>query len=492
MSKKSGGAYRVISEFKESARLSQRIGGDGSLPPAEIHNLVRILVHFRRICDAHGVSDYRVAATAAIRNAANSSQIINILTRDSGFQVELLSGEDEARIGFLGMIHTMEVESGFLVDIGGGSTEITLFRNRNRIRSVSFPFGAVNTTRRFSNSGNFSGEHIRGIRQMVEQALLSEPWIRQSPGLPLVGLGGTIRTLCKINQRKRKYPLQTTHNYIMNRTDVDELVNWSPMLQAEKRKKVDGLSKDRYDIIVPGMVILQTLFQAAGCTHYIVSGSGLRDGLYHESFQPESALPAGIAERSADNLLALLSTAPAEHIRQVSGAALMLYDAAAEARLLPREQRIRLCFHTAAKLYRIGASLHYYQYPKHSFHLIAQTRLDGLSHREILISALTASFKNKNKTLQEYAKYKQILLESDVELIVKLGYLLQLAIALDISEIQALELVSAECDGKSLHLHLRTKHDPSAEYREVEGLLKEFKKAWGIQLKVHEPSFSKS
>ncbi|MCZ8513420.1 Ppx/GppA phosphatase family protein [Paenibacillus filicis] len=489
---RANGAYRVISEFKKSARLSQRIEPDGSLPPAEIESLVRILEHFRRICGAHQVQDFRVAATAAIRNATNSREIIDTLNRDSGFEVELLSGEAEARLGFLGMIRTMEIESGFLVDIGGGSTEISLFRARKLVRSVSFPFGAVNTTRRFSMTGNFSGDHIRSIRQMVEESVAQESWIHEAPGLPLVGLGGTIRTVCKINQRKRKYPLQTTHNYPMTRTDFDELVNWLPILPAEKRKKVDGLAKDRYDIIVPGMVILQTIFQTAGCSHYVVSGAGLRDGLYYETFQSDGETAVSVAEHSADNLLKLHSTAPEAHIRQVGSIALALYDAASKAKLLPDDPRLRLCFRTAAKLYRIGASLYYYQFAKHSFHLISQTRIDGFSHREILLCALIATFKAKNKTVQQATPYKDILQDADLELIVKLGYLLQLAIALDISEIQTLELTSAEFEGSMLHLKLRTKYDPSAEYREVEGIHKEFKKAWGVQIRIHEPSFSKS
>lgn len=90
------------------------------------------------------------------------------------------------------------------------------------------------------------------------------------------------------------------------------------------------------------------------------------------------------------------------------------------------------------------------------------------------------------------APYKDILLETDLELICKLGVLLQLAIALDVSETQAIEVMTAFTEGTTLHLKVRTKHDPSAEYREVEGQQKDFKKAWGIQLNLHELSFSKN
>ncbi|TVY07432.1 Ppx/GppA family phosphatase [Paenibacillus cremeus] len=490
------GAYRVISEFKESARLSGRIAADGSLPPSEIERLISTLMHFKRICLAHGVEKCRVAATAAIRNATNSQEIVDQLSRATGFPIEILSGEDEARIGFLGMAHTMDIPDGFLVDIGGGSTEVSLFREGKRLRSMSFPFGAVNTTRKFAPNGEFQEEQLRSIRAMAEQAFAQEPWIKEASGLPLVGLGGAIRTLCKINQRKKKYSLQTTHNYIISAADMDELVHWLTKLSGEKRKKVDGLAKDRHDIIVPGLLILHTLFQATGAKHYVVSGAGLRDGLFFESFEQTDAAEANrpVAERSVDNLLALHSTAPPAHSAFVCETALMLYDAAANAGLHKYDSRIRLCLQTAAKLYRIGASINYYQYAKHSFHMIANTRIDGLSHREILLAAFIATFKTKPRTKQQYVPYKDILQESDVDLIARLGFLLRLSIALDISETQPFELTRVVSEGGSLQLQLQTKHDPSAECREVEGLLKEFKKAWGIpiqtQVTLLEPTLS--
>ncbi|WP_159881590.1 Ppx/GppA phosphatase family protein [Paenibacillus puerhi] len=486
------GGYRVVGEFKESARLSSRIHPDGSLPEEDIQRLVHILTRFKRIGDTYKAGEYRVVATAAIRNASNSLQILESLRRESGLPVEILSGEDEARIGFLGMIRTMDIPDGFLVDIGGGSTEVSLFRDRKIVQSVSFSFGAVNTTRVFSTDGEFSNEQLMGIRYMVEAAVAAEPWIKESPGLPLVGLGGGVRTLCKISQRKRRYSFPQTHHYLIPPEEMDELAAWLPSLPGEKRKKVDGLSKDRIDIIIPGLIILQTLFQQAGATHYLVSGAGLRDGLFFETFAPAQPEDVQVAEYSAANLLALHSTAPAAHTLQVRALALQLYDAVTVEGGIPLSERHRLCFGIAAMLYRIGASLQYYQFPKHSFHLIAQTRIDGLTHREMLLCAYIASFKTKSRTQQAMSGYKDILEDDDLETVAKLGSLLQVAVALDVSETQALELTSATLHNHSLLLGLRIKHDPSAEYREVEALQKDFKKLWGLQLKLQGPSFSTS
>ncbi|WP_028548085.1 Ppx/GppA phosphatase family protein [Paenibacillus sp. UNC451MF] len=485
-------AYRVIGEFKQSARLSQRIGADNTLSYDNIQFIVRILLHFQQITSSYQVTEIRAAATAAIRNAANSMQIIDTFQEHSELKVELLSGEDEARIGFLGMINSLNVEDGLLVDIGGGSTEVSLFRSRKLERSVSFPFGAVNTTARFA-AANQSMADLDGIRLMVQQAIANEPWIKEQPGFPMIGLGGTIRSLCKINQKKRKYPLALTHNYSISAEDMDELMSWLPTLSAEKRKKVDGLSKDRYDIIVPGLTILHTLYEACGASHYVISGAGLRDGLFYETYLSGQNPSIDLAERSARNMLDLHSCTPIKHLEQVGSFVNQLFDALQNVHGL--EVCYRNCLHTAALLYRIGVSVNYYQFSKHSFYMIANSRLDGLSHRETLLCAAIASFKTKGKTQQIYLQYKEILHESDVDLIVKLGTLLQAAIALDSSETQVFSSISPEVvDDNELRIRVQKKNDPSHEYGEIASLNKDFKKIWGMKLTIHdnEASFSRS
>ncbi|MDF2960895.1 MAG: phosphatase GppA [Paenibacillus sp.] len=476
-------AYRVIGEFKQSARLSQRIGPDNSLAPGDIQVLVGILSHFKRICDANQVTEIRAAATAAVRNAANSREIIQTLQNRCGLTVELLSGVDEARIGFLGMIHSLDVSDGILVDIGGGSTEVTIFRNRERLRSVSFPFGAVNTGRRFSSNGDCSEEQLKNIRNMVLQAVSDEPWIKMHPGLPLIGLGGTIRSLSKINQKKQKYSLPVTHNYPISAIHMEELMKWLSSLPADKRKKVEGLSKDRFDIIVPGMTILQTLFQASGASHYVISGAGLRDGLFYESYLSDVSSRASLLEQSTRNLLLLHSFAPVAHLEQVAANADVLFNALQSLHEL--DERSRNCLRTAALLHRIGVDVNYYHFAKHSFYLIAHSRLDGLSHRETLLCAALASYKTKSKAQQIYLQHKDILHDTDVEQITKLGTILQVAKALDVSETQTITSITAAVDQKKLHVHSHVKKDPSYEYREADSLQKDFSKVWGLKLVFH-------
>jgi exopolyphosphatase/guanosine-5'-triphosphate,3'-diphosphate pyrophosphatase len=473
------GAYRVVSEYKESARLSERIGADGLLHMEDILSIVPILTHFSILCKNYEVAALRAVATAAIRNAVNSSEIISVLEHETSMKIEVLSGADEARYGFLGVINSIDIRDGFIVDIGGGSTEVSLFRDRKLVHSISFPFGSVNTTRQFSKNGLIGEDQLPDIRQLVRSALEAHPWIQQSPGLPLVGLGGTIRNLGKMNQKRQKYSLPIAHNYVMQGREIDYFLELLTSLPLDKRKKIDGLSKDRSDIIVPGLVILHTIYEATGATQCLISGSGLRDGLFHEAVSPQQPEIAVVLESSILNILHLHPNAAKTHVLHVNKLAMELFDQlAAHTMLQPRD---KLYLHAASLLHRIGVSVDYYHYSKHTQYLIALARIDGFTHREILLCSLIASYKTKNRNHQMMLRHKDILSDSDEMLIMKLSALLQLAIALDRGEIQAISKVTARVKDKELHLKLTCSSPPLVELREIAELNKDFQKVWNLK-----------
>lgn len=477
-------AYRVIDESKEAARLSERIDSDGKLRHEDIMSIVHTLNHFKMLCDANRAAAIRAVATAAIRNAANSREIVEQLERHTGIRIEVLSGEEEARLGFLGMINSIDIRDGLVIDIGGGSTEVSLFLGRTLIHSVSFPFGSVNTTKKYSRNGEVSPDDIAKIRQMVTAALEKEPWIKGHHGLPLIGLGGTIRSVGKLDQRARKYSLPKTHFYHMDGPSVDRLLLELAPLPVEKRKKLDGMTNNRADIIVPGLIILQTIFLYTGASHYVISGTGLRDGLFFESLNPEQPRLPDVLEHSVRNLLSLHPSHPLQHVEQVNTLALKLFDDLQDLHHL--SVRTRSYLHVASLLYRIGVTVFYYDYAKHTFYLIAHSRLYGLTHREVLICAMTASYKNKNRTRQLYLEHKDILTESDCQLIIRLGTLLHLAIALDRSETQPIQHLTAIQKRNELELQLKCRHSPLIEMREIAALGKDFKKVWGLTLREPE------
>lgn len=478
------GAYRVIDETKEAARLSERLDKDGRISDADLTYIANTLRRFQLLCEHHGATRIRAAATAAVRNSPDRDKIVQTLNRETGLPIEVLSGEEEARLGFLGMINTIDLADGLVVDIGGGSTEVLLFRDRAVVNSVSFPFGAVNTMKRFGNDGDIDAEAAGRIADMVGKALADEPWIAAAAGLPLIGLGGTVRSLCKIDQRERKYSLPLTHHYQMTAEDTEEWVGRLLSLTYEQRKRIEGLSKDRADIIVPGLLILHTVFRAANASHYVVSGSGLRDGIFFETLRPEAPQFSDVLEHSVHNLLALHPAVSKKHVYQVERLAMKLFADLGEQHGL--NHRAGTYLHVAALLYRIGITINFYNYQKHTYYLLAHSRVDGLTHREILLCALIASFKSEKRLRPLFAEHRDVLGEADFSMIVRLGALLQLAVALDRSATQPVAAVAAQPIGRELRLTVAYRHTWAIEKREVETLSKDFAKQWGFKLRIED------
>ncbi|MFC5468892.1 Ppx/GppA family phosphatase [Cohnella suwonensis] len=475
------GAYRVVDQGRWPARLSQRMEADGTLPDSAVEELCEVLRHFRRICQKHGASRIRAVATAAIRQAGNRESVIERLRRHAGLSVEILSGEDEARIGSKAMLSSLSVRDAFVVDIGGGSTEITLVRNRKVVSAVSFPIGCVNVSGRFGlGSSPVSPAILTEIQAEAMRLFASEKWISRHHGLPLIGLGGTVRALAKLHQRQSNYPFPYLHGYELDKSALASTLGRLANVPVNQRRKLPGLSKDRGDVIVPGMAILLAVVQQTQSSRIVACGAGLRDGLFFETCLPGNEPQADnyALEESIRNLTALYPAAPVEHLQQVRMLALALFDQLSARTSMPESSRTLL--DAASRLFKIGAVIDFNDCADHTFYMLLHTHWNGLSHREMLMTAAIASYRGANTLRRKLAPYRSIVRGGDFQTIAKLGSLLQLAAALDRSESQAITSLELAVKGNKLRLLANAAHSLPVEKTEVDGMAKEIKKNWGI------------
>lgn len=475
------GIHRIVEESKKNIRLVGKVARDGSLPIDQLDELIQTLDHFRSVCVANHADFIRAVATAAVRNASNSREVVEALRAATGLAIEIASDEDEARYGFVGVMNSMNIRDGFLIDIGGGSTEITLFRDRQIVNSVSFPFGAVNTAKRYAPNGATDEASLRDIRVMAETLFETQPWLRQHPGLPLVGLGGTVRTLAKLTQKRSGYSLPLTHNYRIPLITVHETIDLLGSMTLAQKLKLDGLAADRADILVPGLVLLQTALMHTGASYCVVSGTGLREGVYYETACPEQPVTHDVLAHSIEILTHNAGMAPSRHIDQVHRLAMQLFDGLKTYHRL--DEGARSSLYAASRLYRIGAAVNYYTYPAHSFYWITHARLYGLEHREIVLAALIASHTGKKKTRKAFLSHQDLLSETDLSTAVALGALLQLAAALDNGRRDRVrEIRVTSSDGAPL-LELTCSEPPEAELEAALRLSDDFRKTWGFPLR---------
>ena len=478
------GAYNMVYNQKEALRLSQKVDGQNMLTEEAFTSTIDTMRSFAHMCKVYQADKTIAVATAAIRNATNGAELVAKVAEETGIQLHIISGKTEAYISYLGVINTLDVKNGIIFDLGGGSTELILFKNRKILESVSLPLGAVNTTGMFNIRNEMPPNVYNDVSAFVMIRLNQYPCLKQN-NLPLIGVGGTARTVAKIIQRAKKYPATKIHNYAYPMQTFRSFFNKLRLTNLEQRKKISGLSTERSDIILAGSTIISCLLEATGAKKLITSGCGLREGLFYDYYSKSNNVPLiakNILERSRENTLSLFE-ADTAHARHITKLALAMFDGWMELHKVRKSYRRLL--ETAALLHDIGITINFYSHARHSAYMIQNAKLFGLTHKEQIITSAIAGWHNGiSKNYFKSRFYKEMLTESNWKLINKLSLLLALAESLDYSEMRMVHTLTPSFNKKNALLTIHSEHIPTIEMHQLQDHMSWFKKAFGVELKV--------
>ncbi|MER2139523.1 MAG: exopolyphosphatase, partial [Succiniclasticum sp.] len=303
------GAYNMVFNQKESLRLAQKTEADGQLSKEAFESTLQIMQSFAYMCRQYKADKIIAVATAAIRNAKNGTRLTNEVYEKTGIRLHIISGTSEAGLSYLGVINTLPMKDGIIFDLGGGSTELILFRDRKLVESASIPLGAVNTTEIFHIRDTMPATALTDINFFISSRMEQYPWLKDA-SLPLIGVGGTARTVAKMIQRSRNYPSSRIHNYIFSAQSFRSLFKQLCNTTLEDRKAIPGLSEERADIILGGIAIINCLLGQTNSKRIITSGCGLREGLFYDYYAKTNNVPLiadDILEESTQNVLRLFS-----------------------------------------------------------------------------------------------------------------------------------------------------------------------------------------
>lgn len=476
-----GGAHYVLDEYKSSPRLASRLSdGTGELLPEALQELLVHLREFVDLCRAYGVERTVVLGTAALRAATNREQTLFAIRAELGLEVEVITGAEEAWLDYQAVRHTLAVDTAYLVDIGGGSTEISLVDEGRCLESVSLPFGAVTLGASWRDSQALL--HDLRLPAAAEAELGALALLAARPRAEVIGIGGTVRSIARVHQADRRYPLSLTHNYTMAVGEVEVLLRRIADTPMRERRRLAGLSRERADLIVPGGAILLAVMRRAQAPRLRVSGRGIRDGaLYARVLGDDGEGPLPIVERSAENVLARYAGTP-RHARQVTALAMTLFDAAVTHGLL--SPALRPVQFVAAMLHRIGVYVNYYGYDQHTFYLVLSSQIYGLSHEEVVIAALAASFKSRSAMRRLALPVKPLVREADFTSAARMGVIARLAEALDRRHEGRVESLAALLGPDTLELRLRLRADSAVEIAATQSLEPHVVKNFGRSLRI--------
>lgn len=478
------GAYNMVYNQKEALRLSQKVDGNNLLTEEAFASTIDTMRSFAHMCKIYQADKTIAVATAAIRNASNGADLVAKVAEQTGIQLHIISGNTEAYVSYLGVINTLDVKNGIIFDLGGGSTELILFKNRKILESVSLPLGAVNTTGMFNIRNEMPANVYNDLTAFIMSRLSQYPWLKQN-NLPLIGVGGTARTIAKIIQRGKKYPATKIHNYAYPVQTFRTFFNKLRLTNLEQRKKISGLSTERSDIILAGTSIISCLLEATGAKKLITSGCGLREGLFYDYYSKSNNVPLiakNILERSRENTLRLFES-DTGHARHITKLALAMFDGWMELHKVRKSNRRLL--ETAALLHDIGITINFYSHARHSAYMIQNAKLFGLTHKEQIITSAIAGWHNGvSKNYFKSRFYKEMLTESNWKLINKLSLLLALAESLDYSEMRMVHTLTPSFNKKNAILAIHAEQMPTIEMHQIQDHLSWFKKTFGVELKI--------
>jgi exopolyphosphatase/guanosine-5'-triphosphate,3'-diphosphate pyrophosphatase len=473
-------SFKLLDEVRETVRLAEGIGDDGYLRPAPMSRGVEAMKLFHSFCKSTGVTKIVPVATSAVRDATNQAEFLGRVARESGLKLRVLSTEEEAYYGYLGAANALSFSDAFLIDIGGGSAEVTAIRGRGFVRSYSRPAGVLRFSERYVRSDPISSRDFKTLEEAAAESFAGVEWLHDTSGTSLAGIGGTIRTLAEIDQKARGYPFDHVHGYSFSRDRLEEMIAMLRGMTLKQREDVPGLSRDRADLILAGAMILVQLMRRGRFAEITVSGHGLREGLFYEQFLVGESPPLFSDMRgfSVQNL-ARIYNYEALHTAKVRELSLSLYDQLRPLHGYGEWERELLGY--SAMLHDIGVAIGYYDHHKHGAYLVMNSALQGFNHREMIILAMLVRWHRKGDVAVE--GYRDILHPDDGERIARLAALLRLAEYLERSKSQVIQSLQVEMNDP-IRIVTRSIGDATVEIWDANRRAGLFQKAFGKAIEI--------
>jgi exopolyphosphatase/guanosine-5'-triphosphate,3'-diphosphate pyrophosphatase len=440
---------------------------------------------FKSFCDAQGVERIVPVATAAVRDAEDGQAFLDEIETVTGLQFRLLSGAEEAFYSTVGVINSLGVFNGIILDIGGGSAEIGLIRDGAFTKGASTPFGTVRTTEAYFPDSKVSTGQMKRLDADIDQVLDGIGWLKTKEAETIAGVGGVVRALVRIDRLDRKYPLGLVHGYELKRRRLEKLVERIASAPVSERvRRIPGLQSEREDIILAGAMILAGVMRKTGAPRLIVSGQGLREGLFFEEAFKSASRPDSIGRLRRFSILNLARLYGYEgpHTAHTAHLALSMFDQLKEAHGYGAQGREYLW--AAAMLHDIGTVIDYYDHHKHSAYVILNAGLPGFAHREIVIIAWLCL--NHRRGKPDFSRYHALLKKEDLAMVYRLSSLLRLSEYLDRSRTQIVADVRLETGDKSVHMKVlaRDDRDITVELSEARNRVQLFEESFGKRLEI--------
>jgi exopolyphosphatase / guanosine-5'-triphosphate,3'-diphosphate pyrophosphatase len=382
------GHLEVIDRVKEMVRLGRRSFTTGLLSQEAMDLAVRVLAHFQSVVEVRRVDRVRAVATSAVREADNKNQFIARIKRETGVNVEVISGYEEAQLIYRAAQYALGLEGGphLLVDLGGGSLELVLVQDRRPIWMKSAKLGAARMTERFLLDDPPTPAQCKRLETHFEKEIGEQMQAARRAGVVrAICTSGTINTLIAMARAARGEELGMLHGSTASATEITRLCRKAVGASAAMRMALPGIDAKRIDQIPASAMLADFVLRRSGAKEMVACTWALREGMLLELAEATNRSALEI-RRGSVNALATRFAQHNLHGRQVAKLALKLFDATAFTLDLPESSRELLEY--AALLHDIGHAIDHDRHNRHSYYLVKNADLLGFEPVEIEMIAL--------------------------------------------------------------------------------------------------------
>jgi exopolyphosphatase / guanosine-5'-triphosphate,3'-diphosphate pyrophosphatase len=447
--------WSLVDEIREAVRIGAGMGeqsGNGRvLRPDRVELALHTAAVFSAFCRATGVDKVEALATSAIRDADNGEELLDEIERTTGLHARVISGEEEARYGWLAIANSTTIEDGFGLDIGGGSIQTLKIDGRRLTDSRSLRLGAVRVSERFLPDEKATSKQMRALRAHASAKLEELGW--WSGGARLVGIGGTIRNLAAAAMKRLDIPDIDVQGFRLTRDALDEVIEELASRPASKRGEVKGIKYDRADVILGGAIVLATALDEGGFDAIEVTEAGLREGAFFERLLGEDGLFEDVRSESVHNLAHRFGH-DGEHERHVWELSSSMFDGLAAAGLHDYGRGERELLWAASLLHDIGVAVNYDDHHRHSYYLTLNAGLPGFTPRELVLIGLIARYHRKGEP--DVSELGDLAEPGDAERLALLCGVIRLAEQFERSRDRAIDDVRVSANGSVVALHAGT------------------------------------
>ena len=479
--------FSICDAEYEIIPTSLEMDEDHFLKKNQIASVINILKNFRKICDM-----YAVSKTIAIASFIKESKPMNIYSFfdevfvTCGFRFSLFSVEEQNAAIYTGVLNSYDIPKGLIVNVGADNIHLIHYNRRNILNQAYIPVGPKTLISMYPIDKLGKDEAFEKVDKYIKQELSDFEWLKNiEPEYVFIGNGSYFEDLSNMDRIYKKYPLEKDDGYVFETKDIDYILKQIKALELNETKRLKNLQESRADVFAFAVQAIKAISDVIEKESVTITTRSLVEGVLFNTVTP-TTLEKPNSDIVGFSVMAQTSQFEADstkHNEQVYNLSMLLFKQLRVLHKLPRGYVKVL--RVASYMHDVGKRISYKNHALHSFEVILNGEIYGLTHRELILASFVASLHSGGEIkMSEWAKYNGILTVEDVDAVKKLGIILRLAECFDRTKNSVIVDVNCDILGDSVIMKTITVADASFEIQRGMEVGRDFEKIFKKKIEI--------